>query len=224
MSLKENVQAIKEELTAEEQFLESAIKSERFLKKYKKPIIAIFSLLVIAFVSYNVYEYIKESNLKAANEAYLTLLKNPNDSKALETLKSKNPNLYMAFLFKEAVDKNSIEAFEKILNALKDPFLKNLALYQIAALKEDKKALENYALSEGAVLKDFAFLDEAYLLLKEGKIKEGKEKLKQIPLTSPLQGLVKNLNHYGVSKIESSNNQNKDTKEAPKSINFNIGN
>ncbi len=220
MSLKENVKAIKEELSAEEQFLETAIKSERFIKKYKKPIIFIISVILIAFVSYSVYDYIKERNLKIANAAYLKLLKNPNDKESLEILKSKSPNLYMAFLFNQAIEKNSIEAFEKIMGSIKDPFLKNLALYQIAALKKDLKALDDYALEDGSVLRDFALLDEGYLLLKEGKIEEGKEKLSQIPITSPLQGLVKNINHYGVFK----NSIKKSEKgQNTKTINLNIG-
>ena len=218
MSLKENVNAIKEELSAEEQFLESAIKSERFLKKYKKPIIAIISAIAIAIISYNVYDFLKERNIKIANEAYLKLLKNPNDKEALNTLKSKSPNLYMAFLFYEAIQKNSIEAFEKILDSLKDPFLKDLAIYQIAALKADVKSLDDYALKDKSILKDFALLDEGYLLLKKGEIKKGKEKLSQIPITSPLQSLIRNLNHYGVFKETS-----QQIEGGNKEIKFNLG-
>jgi len=36
LSLKENIEAIKEELTVEEKFLESVIKTESFYKKNKK--------------------------------------------------------------------------------------------------------------------------------------------------------------------------------------------
>ncbi len=212
MSIKDDIKAVKEEITAEEQFLETVIKSERFLKKYKKPLIATVSVIVAAFLIYAGYDYIKERNFKISNQAYLTLLKNPGDKKAMETLKEKNPNLYMVFLFQEAIKKNSPEAFEKILSALKDENLKDIALYQIASLKADKQALDSYSMRKEALLKDFALLDEGYLLLKEGKIKEGKEKLSMISLSSPLQNLVQSLSHYGVAKegeIKKTENENK---------------
>ncbi len=199
MSLKENVQAIKEEISAEEQFLESAIRGERFLKKYKKPLIAIVSLIIIISVAYSLYNYMKERNFTLANEAYLTLQKNPNDKDALSLLKEKSPNLYTAFLFHEAIKKNDIAAFEKVITALKDPNLKDIAMYQIASLKRDKNALDSYAQTPNAVLKDLAFLEEGYLLIKEGKVNEGKTILSQISLSSPLQSLVQALNHYGVT-------------------------
>ena len=36
MAIKDDIDSIKEELNTQEQFLENIIKSERFLKKYKK--------------------------------------------------------------------------------------------------------------------------------------------------------------------------------------------
>lgn len=214
MSIKEDIKAVKEEITAEEQFLETVIKSERFLKKYKKPLIATASVIVSAFLIYAVYNYVKERNFKISNQAYLTLQKNPNDKEALETLKEKNPNLYMVFLFHQALKENSPQALEKVLGALKDENLKDIALYQIASLKADKNALDSYAMRKEAILKDFALLDEGYLLFKEGKIKEGKEKLSMISLSSPLQGLVQSLNHYGVTLLtqKSSKNSSKENK------------
>ncbi len=200
MSIKEDIKAVKEEITAEEQFLETVIKSERFLKKYKKPLIAAASVIIAAFLIYAGYNFIKERNFRLSNEAYLTLQKNPNDKEALATLKEKNPNLYMVFLFHQALQQNTPEAFEKVLGALKDDNLKDIALYQIASLKADKNELDSYAMRKEAILKDFALLDEGYLLFKEGKIKEGKEKLSMISLSSPLQGLVQSLNHYGVAQ------------------------
>jgi len=45
LSLKENIGMVKEELTAEEQFFEKAVVTERFVKKYKNVMIG--SLVVI---------------------------------------------------------------------------------------------------------------------------------------------------------------------------------
>lgn len=197
MSIKEDLKAVKEELNTEEQFLEGLIRAERFYKKYKKPIIAVVVIAVIAFIGFSVKTYIHESNLKAANEAYLKLIKNPNDADAAKTLKDKNINLYYAYRLQVASKKNDIKIFKDIKNSAKDKYLVDLASYQIASLSKKSDKLNDYIdNSKAGLLKNFALLEDAYLLLKQKKKDQAKIKLSSIEVDSPLENIAKNLEHY----------------------------
>ncbi len=197
MSLKEDLSAVKEELNTEEQFLEGLIRAERFYKKYKKQLIGLVSVAIVAFIAYSVKVYIDQSNLKASNEAYLKLLSNPGDSEAKSILKSKNKNLYYAYEFQTANKKNDKSLFKEIINSSKDENLKDLASYQIASIDGKQDEISSYINnSKVALLKNMALLDEAYLLLKQGKKSEAKMKLSLIEVNSPLRSVASNLEHF----------------------------
>jgi predicted negative regulator of RcsB-dependent stress response len=190
MGLKENIDAVKKELSTEEQFLESVIKAEGFWKKYKKLIISLISLLIIAVLAYTLYKSIQEKNLIAANEAYATLQADPNDTQALATLESKNPKLYELFLFSK-----QIKNMDKPLDAkVVDPILKDLLEYQKASISKD--GLKAYSQKQNSLLKEFALLQEVYLLFKDGKSKEAKAILDQVSENSPLAQMAQSLKHY----------------------------
>ncbi len=189
MSLKENLDVIKEEISAEEQFLESVIKGERFFKKYKKPIIAGIVALVLGGAGYSGYKVIKKSNLEASNRAYETLLKNPNDKKALNTLKSKNEELYLVFKFQQAVKNNDKKSFEELANLKENQLLSDLSNYELAQI-------DNSKIVKSEFLKGMALLEEGFELLKEGKIEEARLKFAQINPNSGLSEIAKNLSHY----------------------------
>lgn len=183
MAIKDDVKAIKEQIGAEEQFLESVIKGERFFKKYKFPIIGAVILLVVFGVGYSITDYLKTKRLNETNEAYMLLLQNPTDTNALKTLKDGNPKLYEAFLFQKASKANDIKELKNIVNTSSDPIIKSIAIYELNDGTSD-------------VLKDVQILLQGYSLLKENKIKEAHGKFAQISITSPLQEIVKKLNHY----------------------------
>jgi len=152
---------------------------------------------VIAFIGFSVKTYIHESNLKAANEAYLKLIKNPNDADAAKTLKDKNINLYYAYRLQVASKKNDIKIFKDIKNSAKDKYLVDLASYQIASLSKKSDKLNDYIdNSKAGLLKNFALLEDAYLLLKQKKKDQAKIKLSSIEVDSPLENIAKNLEHY----------------------------
>ncbi len=190
LSLKENVNAIKEELSTQEQFLESVIKAEGFWKKYKNIIIAAVAVILIGLIAKGITGYIHTQNIITANKAYNLLLKNSSDTKALALLKSSSPELYSLYLFQNSAQKNDLAALQKSKSEIKDPILQELLTYQINSL--DNKI----TVADTEIAKDFALLQEGYLLLKADKIKEAKAKFSHIEKNSPVRGVVELLNHY----------------------------
>ena len=196
MGLKENVEALKEELSAEEQFLESVIKAEGFFKRYKKLLIGMGVVVLISLLAYVAIDYKKNHDLKVSNEAYQTLQKDPSNSNALAILKDKNPSLYTLFTMSEAIKSNDLSKIEKLLAKTTDPILKDLLSYQVSALQKDPAKVGAYAQNQDALLADFAKLEEAFLLFENEKNKEAKEALNAIPITSPLHQIAQNFMHY----------------------------
>ena len=190
MSLKENINAIKEELSAEEQFLEGVIKAEGFWKKYKKVVITLVLLLVVGLLTKALMSYIEESNIESSNIAYNALLEDSGDTAALATLKQSNSKLYEMYLFKISMESKDVLILEKNKVLMTDPILTNLMAYQISSLNQKVSALD------AGIAKELALLQEGYLLLKEDKIKEAAAKFAQISTDSTLRTSVENLKHY----------------------------
>lgn len=187
MAIKENIKAIKEEIGAEEQFLEGLIKGERFFKKYKFPLITLASLIILLAVGYGLNDYMEQKRLKVTNEAYELLLKNQKNEEALQTLKEGNLPLYEAYLFSQASKKQNMDELKKLLSSNLDPILKDMAKFQVG---ED----------DSEIFKNLKALLDGYSLLKQGKPQEAKNAFSAIPLTSNLQEIVKKLNHYQGNK------------------------
>lgn len=188
---------VKEELSQEEKLFEGAVKTERFVKKYKTQLISFLVAVVIVLVGNSIYEASVKSAIESSNKAYLTLLDNSENKEAALILKENNPALYDAWQFKVALEKGD----EKGLNALRSSqaaVIADMASYELAALKRDKAALNEYALNQDAILKDLAILNEAVLLMKEGKVADAKARLKLIDETSALNKLAMLLQHYGI--------------------------
>ncbi len=197
MGLKENLNAVKEELNTEEQFLESMIKAERFYKKYKKQLISLAIVFVVVFIGYSIETYIKESNIKSSNIAYLKLLSNPKDTKALAVLKKTNKNLYYAYEFQLASQSNNKEIFNKVVKNSNDPYLKDLSVYQISSLDSDKNKIESYINNTKiGLLKNMALLEDAFLLLKKKNFNQAKIKLSMIDVDSPVKNIADELGHF----------------------------
>ena len=189
MGFQENIKAVKEEISTEEQFLEGMIKGERFFKRNKKYIVSLVAILIIGAGGYAISDMVHQSNLQVSNEAYQELLKDANNTKALETLKQKNQKLYEMFTFEKAVKAGDVEALKQVANSKENPILADLATYQLSQL--DKSVLKKSELLNGLVL-----LEEGYALLKENKVEEARLKFTQIEVNSPFKQIAKNLEHY----------------------------
>jgi hypothetical protein len=139
MDGKEIIKDIKEEIKEEESLLLKLFQLEKVVNKYKYQIIGFLALLIIIFIGYQVKSYINEQNLIKTNSAYNKLLVNPNDKKALSILKD-NPKLFNLYLLHNS---KSIEELKKVANS--NGVVANIAKYEIAVLKGDKKSLEDYS-------------------------------------------------------------------------------
>jgi len=197
VSIKDQVEFVKEELTQDEKLLESLIKVERFYKKNRLAILAVFVSFVVGGVGYGVMKYVKEQQLLKANSALLKLQNNPSDTDALQVLKDNNPSLARLFLLKEATISGDMEILEKLAKS-KDEIVSDLAMYHMAIFKNNLSQIKEYRLKSSALLKDLAIFDEAYLLCKNGKIDEAKDMLAQISEVSPIKSVAKMLEHYGI--------------------------
>ena len=192
MSIKDNVDYVKNEFTSEEKFIENFVKSERFFKKYKNFIIAFFVILVVGSIGYVIKNSIAESNKLDSNIALNKYLETK-DENALKTLKDKNENLYNIALLLNAKKDN------KILE-VNLPILKELSKYQIALENKDLNELNNLSVQNDFLLKEFAIFNKALILTNDGKYEEAKNLLKQIPQTSKVNDLSNLLNHYLLTK------------------------
>jgi hypothetical protein len=197
VSIKEQMEYAKEELTQDEKLLAGLIKAERFYKRNKMVILALVAIVVLGGAGYGVMGYLKEQKLLKANEAFLALKANPEDKGAMETLRRENPALAELVTLDRAIEKGDVKALET-LKSSGDPLVSDLAAYHLGVLQKRADLLKDYRMKSGALLKDFALFDEAYLLMKEGKVKEAKERLAMITDNSPLKPVAKMLGHYGI--------------------------
>jgi len=189
-----DVKEIKEEIKQEETFLLKLFQLEKLVKKYKNQLIGIAVLLVVAFFGYQINDYLQTQKLIKTNQAYNKLLKNPADKEALKILQENKP-LYKLYLLQTS--NNDITKLQKVANG--NGIVANIAKYQIAVLKGDKKEIENYALSIGAIYKDLALLNVERLYLKENNHKKAKEIAGQIT-DETILNIANGLLHYGIVK------------------------
>jgi len=197
LSLKENIEMVKEELTSEEKFFEKAVVTEKFVKKYKKVMIGSVVAIVL-FVAGNItYNINKEHTLEAANEALLQLEVNPKDEATLATLASLSPALHDVWVYSQAVVGKNVKELEK-LQTSKALLIGDLSTYEAAQNMQDLNKLENYSEKQNAIYRDLAQVQTAIILMKEKKLDEAHSKLSMISSSSPLAQVSRALMHYGV--------------------------
>jgi len=197
LSFKENIEMVRDELNSEEKFFEQAVKTERLLKKYQKPLIAAavaFLLIIVGYVSYSAY---MENRIENANEAYNTLINNPENRDVASELNSLNPELYDAWQLSVAIKGHDIKALEKLTGS-KAPVISDIASYQVAVLKKDASALGGYSYTQDAVYRDMAIIEESVLLMESNQVEQAHQKLSTIMQDSPVYKIAQLLKHYGV--------------------------
>jgi hypothetical protein len=199
VSLKENIEMVKNELNTEEQFFEKAVQTERFVKKYKKPLIGLIAAAILIVGGGSAYDIYVQNRVDQSNAAFNALMADANDQAAQEQLKNLNPKLYDVWSLSKALKSKNQDALRALgsSNAL---VVADLSAYELAAIQEDAAGLEGYAEKSGALLKDLAVMEEAVLLMDKGEIASAKAKLSMIDMQSPLYQTAQSLAHYGVDK------------------------
>ena len=189
MSIKETLDEAKKEFSSDEQMLASAFKLEKFYKKHKIKIFSVITLIILFWGGGAVMSAIEQSKLYSANDAYLTLTKDENNTKALEILKEKNPALFELYSYKKAVEAGDKEMLTT-LSSSKNEFISDMSSYHLSII-EGKMA-------NSKLYTEIATLNNAYLLIKEKKIDEAKSELELIDEKSPVYNISSIIKHYSI--------------------------
>lgn len=193
MSLKENVDYVKEELNSEEKFLESFVKIERFYKKYKVIIILALVVIIGLVIGLYVTKTIQDSNKVKANIAFNKLMQDPKDSEAKNQLKENSKQLYEVALYKQALENGNF-------NDTQLRYFKQLVAYQKALDEQNIEKLNEVSMEKDFLLKEFAIFNKALIQAQNGKFEDAKATLKLIPADSQVDDLATALKHYLVTK------------------------
>lgn len=197
MSIKNDIEMVREELTSEEKFFEKSVITERFVKKYKNMIIGGVVVVVLVIGGNIGYDINQESRITSVNEMFTELNKDPSNSEALSSLKTLSPELHDVYIYSVAVANNDIAKLKE-LKSSKALLVSDLASYEVATNDSDISALSSYAKKQNSIYKDLAQVQSAVLLIAQGKVDEAHEKLSLVSKSSELSKIAKALLHYGV--------------------------
>ena len=197
MSLKQDIEMVKEELNSEEKFFEKAVITEKFVKKYKNVMIATVVAVVVLVAANIMYDVNKQNTIDEANNTLVELQANPKNEAALARLKTLSPNLHDVWVYSQAIADEDMKTLAK-LKSSKAALVSDLSMYELATDTKDEKALNDYAMKQSSVYKDLAIIQTAVILINKGESEKARAKLAMVPLDSSLAQLAKALMHYGV--------------------------
>ena len=189
MSIQDTLNEAKKELTNDEQMLASAFKLEKLYKKHKVKLYSVLTIATLYLIGTAVVDNIAQQKLVSANSAYLTLNKDAKNETALNELKSNNPALFDLYSYQEAI-KNSNKEELKALSTNSNKIIADLSAYHLAVLEGKPVESELY--------NEFALINNASLLIKEGKIADAKNELDLIDEESPVYNISKMIKHYTI--------------------------
>lgn len=198
MSVKNNLDFIKNEFSSDEKIIENAFRLEILYKRYKHIVWGILGVVAILVLFMGAKSLIVESNSKKSSEILSSLLENPNDENLRASLKKSNENLYSLFLLKESLDNGNTADLQELGNA-KNEFVKYLANYHLGSFERDLEILEK---SDKYALGDLAKLESAYMMIQNNKITDAKNILNTIPKDSQLAEIAQILAHTTITKKE----------------------
>ena len=186
MSIKDDMDYVKKELSGDEKVLESAFKLESLYKKYKFQLWGVAAALILFFGGQAVMHTLHEAKLVKANEAFLTLQSKSDDANALKILKENNPALFELYNYAQAVKKEDVKALES-LAASQNNVIADASAYSAGVLR--KKPVDSKLYNE------LALLEEAYLAIVAGDVKTAQNKLELIDERSALSVVSELLRH-----------------------------
>ncbi|MDY0232655.1 MAG: hypothetical protein RBS11_01365 [Sulfurimonas sp.] len=197
MSLKNDIEMVREKLNSEEKFFEKAVITERFVKKYKKFLIGGLVAIVVVVAANIAYDINKESKVREVNIALAILGEDAENSEALSTIKNISPALHDAWIYSNAVVKKDIQSMKKLTSS-SSVMVADLASYEVAQESKDAKLLDDYASKKDAVYKDLALVQSAIIYMSNSDIQKAHERLAKISSESSLKNIANALMHYGV--------------------------
>jgi len=186
VSIKDDVNYVKKELSGDEKVLESAFKLESLYKKYKFQLWGVAAALILFFGGQAVMTAMHEAKLVKANEAFLTLQSNSDDANALKVLQENNPALLELYTYAQAVKKEDIKALESLASS-HNSVIADASGYTAGVLS--KKPVDS------KLYKEMALFEEAYLAIVAGDVKTAQNKLELIDERSPLSVITQFLKH-----------------------------
>ncbi len=186
MSIKDDVEYVKKELSSDEKVLESAFKLETFYKKYKVVILGIVGAVLLFVIATSVMDAVHASKLEAANQALLKLEKNPEDQAAMKALEENNPKLFELYRFSQAAKKQDTQTLTDLSSGQND-ILADMSRYTKGAIVKVPVDSKLY--------KELSYFEEAYIAIKQGDVAKAKEKLTLIDERSPIAALARLLEH-----------------------------
>ncbi len=186
MSIQDDVNYVKRELSGDEKVLESAFKLESLYKKYKFHLWGVVAVLILFFGGQAVMSAMHEAKLEKANEAFLTLQQNSEDANALKVLQENNPALFELYTYAQAAKKEDTKALES-LSASTNSVIADASGYTAGVLNQKPVDSKLY--------KEMALLEEAYLAILAGDVKKAQNKLELIDDRSSLTVIREFLQH-----------------------------
>lgn len=193
MSIKENLQVVKEEISSDEKMLESVFRIEAFIKKYK----FLFIALIVAGLGWIAWlyasDYLKEQKAIKSTALMEKIQSNIEDENAWNELKKENAPLYEMMRFSYAIKNNNTQELEQMKNS-SNPFISAYSSYEVASLTENFSSLKDGDFS------DLALLQEGYLLVSKKDYTQALSKLNGISNTSELKDFALRIGHYGITQ------------------------
>lgn len=186
MSIQDDVNYIKKELSGDEKILESAFKIETLYKKHKVKVGAGILAVFVFFAGTAIQENMHEAKLLEANKAFLSLEENANDAEALKNLKENNPALFDLYSYTQAVKNKDTKALDALATS-KNTVISDVSAYASSMLNEKP--------NDSVLYNDMALFTQAYLAIDAGDTKSAKVKLDQIDERSPLATITGFLKH-----------------------------
>ena len=186
MSIQDDVNYVKKELSGDEKVLESAFKLESLYKKYKFQLWGVIVVLILFFGGQAAISALHEAKLVKANEAFLALQSNSDDTNALKVLQENNPALLELYNYAQAVKKEDIKALESLTSS-SNSVIADASGYTAGVLK--KKPVDS------KLYKEMALFEEAYLSILAGDVKTAQNKLELIDERSSLSVIKEFLKH-----------------------------
>ena len=187
MSIQDTIDEAKKEFSSDEQMLASAFKLEKFYKKYKIAVLSFVAVMILFFGGRAVMGVIEDSKLNDSNEAYMILKDDAGNKEALATLKEKNPKLFELYSYKKAVESGDTGVL-KTLSSSTNEFISDMSSYHLSVL--EGKA------SDSELYNEISIINNASLLIKDGKMDEAKNQLDLIGEQSPIYNISKIIKHY----------------------------